>query len=211
MEALTAVSRRGADGLRHVQGGRPRHAHRRHPPGAQGRRQVRHLRGSSAPDDLGRRSAPRITRRLAPLAARNPRPRRGARPRAGRGRGRARHPAAAGGLGHGRLRRARRRRRRGAGDADGQVGEAPAGGATTARSAPARRCASSPARPARRRRYHRHPGRHRGRRRPVTVKQAALPAGHLCPPGRPRLQGRRRGLPRPAACSPRATSAWRRR
>ncbi len=32
MEALTAVARRRAHRLRHVQGGRPRHAHHRHPP-----------------------------------------------------------------------------------------------------------------------------------------------------------------------------------
>ena len=40
MEALTAASRRRADGLRHVQGGRSRHADRGAAAGAQGRRQV---------------------------------------------------------------------------------------------------------------------------------------------------------------------------
>src|SRR3546814_3464431 len=38
--------RRRSDGLRHVQGGRPRHAHCRGAPDPQGRRQVRPLRGA---------------------------------------------------------------------------------------------------------------------------------------------------------------------
>ena len=41
MEALCAVERRGAHGLRHVQGGRSRHGDHRHPAAPQGRRQVR--------------------------------------------------------------------------------------------------------------------------------------------------------------------------
>ena len=44
MEALTAVSRRGADRLRHGQGGRSRHDDRRHPPTTQVRRALRRLR-----------------------------------------------------------------------------------------------------------------------------------------------------------------------
>ena len=45
MEALTAVVGRLPHHLRHGEGGRPRHAHRRHPPDREERRQVRHIIG----------------------------------------------------------------------------------------------------------------------------------------------------------------------
>ena len=70
---------RGAHRLRHAEGGRPRHGDRRDPAGAQGRRQVRALRGAAdgAADPRRRGARPaaaRSSRRSAPRRCRSPRP-----------------------------------------------------------------------------------------------------------------------------------------
>ena len=107
MEALTAGRRGGADGLRHVQGRGPGHAHRRDLGWSTSPAESRAL--TRRPDDLGRAKRCAHSRRLPPAAGGDREPRRGAGPGARRGRRAARHPAAARGLGHGRLCRAGRR------------------------------------------------------------------------------------------------------
>ena len=140
MEALTAVSGRRPHRLRHVQGGRSRHADHGHPAAPQGRRQVRRVRGWDASCCPSKRRAAHsraasaaaaerslcaeaLGRVLAQDVARPP------------------HPAALRRLRHGRLCGARRRRRE-------VPGARSSWSARAGRRAP-RRHRSAPARPSR--------------------------------------------------------------
>ena len=117
------------DDLRHGQGGRARHAHRRHPRSGKERRQVRHLQsgrrmipksGNRFSDkimrkrkcndgpDAGRRSVAARAGRCARAAGRGCAAASRARPRAGQGLSPLAHPAAGRAVRHGRLRGARR-------------------------------------------------------------------------------------------------------
>ena len=127
-----------------------------------------------------------------------------ARPRARRRRRGAAHPAAGRRLGDGRLCGARRRRRERAGDAEGRSAKSRPGVRSPARSAPARRCASSPAawcRPA--------PTPSSSRRTPTrdgdaVDRQRAVAARPAHPPRRARFHARRRAAAaRPPAHRPR--------
>ena len=195
MEALTAVVGRGAHGLRHVQGGRSRHAHHRYPPAAQIGRQVR--RPTRRRDDLGRGSARAAAgaargrsgaEQVSLAEARRPRARRGCASRAAPSRlSRSRRwtamPCAPPTWRRVPARAAESSARCRRGRPMTAAGRSRRGGAHLHRRAGARR-----------RRLHRHPGRHRARRRHRRRASEGAARGPLCPAGRTRFP-RRRGRP----------------